>query len=98
MLATIDTSTYGDAARLLTFANQDAGAVAEALFGALADAALSTGTTAGAATWADSYTAVAQSVTDAISDLVAALGNAALLLDASGHNHARAEAAACAAR
>ncbi len=94
MLATIDTSTYGDAARLLTYANQDAGAVAEALFGALADAALSTGTTSGAAAWADSYTAVAESVTDAISSLVSALGNAALLLDVSGHNHARAEAAA----
>lgn len=94
MLATIDTSTYGDAARLLTYANQDAGAVAEALFGALADAALSTGTTSGAAAWADSYTAVAEPVTDAISSLVSALGNAALLLDVSGHNHARAEAAA----
>jgi hypothetical protein len=94
MLATIDTSTYADAARVLTQANQAAGEIAEALFGALADAAESTGTTAGAASWASSYSSAAATVADELSSWVEALGNAALLLDASGHNHARAEAAA----
>ena len=94
MLATIDVSTYEDAARLLVHGNQEAGALATTLFSALAAGSMSTGSTAGAASWAEGYTSVAQSVTDAISELVSALGNAALLVDASGDNHARAEAAA----
>lgn len=94
MLATIDTQTYTDAARVLTHANEVAGSIAETLFAALADAAQSTGTTTGAASWASSYTAAASTVVEELSTLIEAIGNTALLLDASSHNHARAEAAA----
>lgn len=94
MLDAIDSAQYVGAAALLTRANQELAAGALALFDALGDAALSAGRGDGARRWCDGYEHAAGTVADGISRLIDALGGCARLIDASGHNHARAEAAA----
>lgn len=90
----IDRSLYVDAADLLAQANQTLAAIASELFDALSVAAVSAGEGDAARDWCASYEQAARAVTAEISQLTDAFGNTATLLDASGHNHARAEAAA----
>lgn len=94
MLQVIDTAQYAGAAALLTRGNQALAAVALRLFDALGDAALSAGRGSGARQWCDAYERSAAAAAGMLSQLVDALGACARLIDASGHNHARAEAAA----
>ena len=93
-MLTIDRALYADAADLLGRANQTLATSASVLFDALGEAAVSAGEGEGARAWCTSYQKAARSVTTEVSQVVDAFGNAATLIDASGHNHARAEAAA----
>jgi hypothetical protein len=94
MLQVIDPAQYADAAALLARANVDTAHVASALFDAIADAALSAGRGDGTRRWCAAYEQAAGEVGRQLSALVDALGSCAILLDACGHNHGRAEAAA----
>lgn len=96
MLTVIDTASYVGAAGLLVHANDGAADAAMALFDALDAVAASAGKTKGAAAWCDAYNEAATTVAGQLSRLIDAFGNCVRLLDVSGHNHARAEAAAAA--
>ena len=93
-MLTIDRALYADAADLLAQGNQTLATIASDLFDALSAAAVSVGEGDGARSWCGSYENAADAVATELSQLIDAVGNAATLLDASGHNHAAAEAAA----
>ena len=94
MLQAVETQQYADAAGLLTQANDALASAALTLFDVVGDCYRAAGRGDGAQAWARTYDTSAGEVVQRLSQLVTALGNAGVLLDATGGNHARAEAAA----
>lgn len=93
-MLTIDRAVYADVAGSLAQANQRGASTALALLDAIGDAAVSAGRGDATRSWCTAYEAKAERVTQQLSHLVEAFGTCAVLVDTSGHNHARAEIAA----
>jgi hypothetical protein len=94
MLNVIDPARYAGAGTLVSEANRGVAELAVELLDVLSTSGQVAGRGHGAGEWSQAYDRAAATVAAELAHLVDALGSCVLLLDASGHNHARAEAAA----